>query len=251
MMKKITFLLILLTVSLGYSQELLNNGDFQTGDGTAWSGNAVNVVETGPGSGEYVNQAEVATAGQPWDVNVSQILALTQGVTYTFSFDAYTDSATGTRPITVGIGEAPGGANGANVVIANLTDALTTYTYDLVANYGNAGTVSDRVIFDIGAATGFVFLDNVSLQVQVLGVNDFEKISFRVFPNPSKSSWKVKTENVNMSSIQVFDVLGKNVLSLSPNTSETVINGSNLKSGLYFAQIKTETGINSIKLVKN
>ncbi len=54
-----------------------------------------------------------------------------------------------------------------------------------------------------------------------------------------------------MSSIQVFDILGKKVLSLSPNTNEAVIDGSSLKAGLYFAQIKTATGINSIKLIKN
>ena len=49
----------------------------------------------------------------------------------------------------------------------------------------------------------------------------------------------------------MFDILGKNVLSLAPNASEVNVDGSTLKSGLYFAQVKTETGINSIKLIKN
>jgi hypothetical protein len=53
-----------------------------------------------------------------------------------------------------------------------------------------------------------------------------------------------------MSSITVYDILGKNVLSLNPNASEASINGSSLKSGLYFAQIKTANGVSSIKLVK-
>jgi hypothetical protein len=51
--------------------------------------------------------------------------------------------------------------------------------------------------------------------------------------------------------INVFDILGKNVLSLAPNASEVNVDGSTLKSGLYFAQVKTEAGINSIKLIKN
>ena len=78
-----------------------------------------------------------------------------------------------------------------------------------------------------------------------------ELASFSAYPNPTQDSWTVRTENSNMSSIKVFDILGKTVLSLAPNASETVIDGSNLKSGLYYAQIKTESGINSIKLIKN
>jgi len=84
-----------------------------------------------------------------------------------------------------------------------------------------------------------------------LGTEDFAITSFKAYPNPTQDSWTVRTENSNMSSIKVFDILGKNVLSLAPNASETVIDGSTLKSGLYFAQIKTESGINSIKLIKN
>ena len=53
-----------------------------------------------------------------------------------------------------------------------------------------------------------------------------------------------------MSSIQVFDILGKNVLSLSPNANEVIIDGSGLTKGLYFTQIKTSNGIDSIKLIK-
>ena len=53
-----------------------------------------------------------------------------------------------------------------------------------------------------------------------------------------------------MTAINLFDIQGKNVLSLSPNTSKTVIDGSSLKAGLYFAQIMTVSGIQSIKLIK-
>ena len=101
--------------------------------------------------------------------------------------------------------------------------------------------------------TTIAYFDNMYFSVNqgTLGIADVAKAAFKVYPNPSQNSWKVRIENVNMSSIKVFDILGKNVLSLSPNTSETVIDGSSLKSGLYFAQIKTAKGINSVKLIKN
>ncbi|WP_298492652.1 glycosyl hydrolase [uncultured Algibacter sp.] len=85
-----------------------------------------------------------------------------------------------------------------------------------------------------------------------LSVNDINwKNNVQIFPNPTQDSWVIKTNSINIQTIKVFDVFGKNVLSISPNKSETKIDGYNLNSGLYFAQIKTESGIKSIKLIKN
>lgn len=84
-----------------------------------------------------------------------------------------------------------------------------------------------------------------------LGINDFEFELYKVYPNPTRISWKVKTENTPMISIQLFDILGKNVLSLFPNSNETTIDASILKTGIYFLRIKTIIGVNTLKLVKN
>ena len=47
-MKKITiFFTFLLTSICGFAQELLENGDFETGDSSGWIGNAANVVTEG------------------------------------------------------------------------------------------------------------------------------------------------------------------------------------------------------------
>ncbi len=91
---------------------------------------------------------------------------------------------------------------------------------------------------------------SILVQNTTLSTNNFEIAGLSVYPNPSQNSWTVKTQNIKMETISVFDVLGKNVLSLTPNATETSINGSSLKSGLYFAQIKTANGVSSIKLVK-
>jgi len=83
-----------------------------------------------------------------------------------------------------------------------------------------------------------------------LSTEDLEIAGLNVYPNPTKDSWTVKTKNIKMSSIEVFDILGKQVLSLKPETTETTINASQLKSGLYFAKISTDNGSSSLKLVK-
>ena len=123
-------------------------------------------------------------------------------------------------------------------------------TWGALANPA-ARTALRNFILDATGGNDY-YLDNIyfSKTAFVLGTEDFAKIAFKVYPNPTENNWTVRTENLNMSSIKVFDVLGKQVLSFSPNTTETIIDGSSLKAGLYFAQIKTETGTNSIKLVR-
>ncbi|WP_411766678.1 T9SS type A sorting domain-containing protein [Winogradskyella sp. A3E31] len=166
-MKKITFLSFLLIAAFSFSQELVTNGDFETGVATPWYGNAANVVDDG--GGNFVNEANVTAAGTPFSVNLSQEIVLTSGLTYELTFDAYTDATTGTRGMVVGLGQtaAPFTAITENPV---LTDTPQTFTYTITINYGDG--VPDRVIFDMGAETGFVFIDNVSVQETVDLCND-------------------------------------------------------------------------------
>ena len=124
---------------------------------------------------------------------------------------------------------------------------------------GNPGYARDdiqqvivQVAGDEGSLVGPFYVDNLYFHNNmVLSAEDFNKASFKVFPNPTQDSWTVNAQNAEIETIKLYDILGKNVLSLSPNESETVIDGSSLKSGLYFAQIKTATGISSMKLIKN
>jgi hypothetical protein len=84
-----------------------------------------------------------------------------------------------------------------------------------------------------------------------LGLEDFQTSSFKTFPNPTQNSWTVKTKNQEISSIQIFNILGKNVMSLAPNADEVKIDASSLTKGLYFATITTNMGRSTKKLIKN
>ena len=157
-MKKITFLLLLMISSFGFAQNLVVNGGFQTGTAAPWYNNAANVVDLG--GGNFVNQANVEGVGDPWDVNLSQDVLLDNGKTYNFTFDAFTDLITGSRTITAGLGQTADPYSSLTYT-TTLTDTPQTFTYQITINYGNA--VPDRVIFDLGAALGYVFIDNVSV----------------------------------------------------------------------------------------
>jgi len=96
-----------------------------------------------------------------------------------------------------------------------------------------------------------IYVDNIYFYKGVaLGINDVETLSFKAFPNPSNSSWTIKTNDMDITSIKVFDLQGKTVFSSTPNTNTTLIDGANLKGGLYFAQIKTVSGVKIMKLIK-
>ncbi len=100
---------------------------------------------------------------------------------------------------------------------------------------------------------GNLFFDNIYFSVNegtTLGTDDFSKTSFRTYPNPTQDSWTIETQNVRIASITVYDVLGKSVMAIQPNEDKAVIDGSSLKSGLYFAKVETAEGVSSVKLIK-
>ncbi|MEQ8525321.1 T9SS type A sorting domain-containing protein [Gracilimonas sp.] len=135
--------------------ELLTNGDFESGR-APWTDTAGEIRTEGGNSYFF---ADVQSAGQPFDVNLSQVVEIIQGGTYTLSFDAST--ATGqTRTMIAGIGLNEGPFTSATETV-ELTGETQTFTY--VLSSAGFGSANSRVLFDMGAATGIVVIDNVSL----------------------------------------------------------------------------------------
>ncbi len=83
-----------------------------------------------------------------------------------------------------------------------------------------------------------------------LSVDQFEASNFNVFPNPTVDKWTVSS-NTNIRTITVFDVLGKQVLMIQPNSQRVQISATNLNSGLYIAKIESDSGTKTMKLIKN
>jgi uncharacterized repeat protein (TIGR01451 family) len=86
--------------------------------------------------------------------------------------------------------------------------------------------------------------------VQALGRPAFEDALFTMYPNPAGDHVTVSLSqnSGNISTIAVYDTLGKAILNYpaTSSTSET-IDISAISSGLYFVEITTNTNIKSIK----
>jgi hypothetical protein len=96
------------------------------------------------------------------------------------------------------------------------------------------------------------YVDNIMAAIgNSLGIDDFKSSVFKAYPNPTKDNWTIKTANENITSIQVYDVLGKQVYASKPNSNEVIVSSDKLSNGLYFAKIKTINGESNLRLVKN
>lgn len=82
-----------------------------------------------------------------------------------------------------------------------------------------------------------------------LAVNKFDKVSLNAYPNPTKTSWNI-TSNDDITSVQVYDMLGKSVYAKTTTSKELSINAAELSKGMYFAKVSTANGTSTVKLVK-
>ncbi|WP_397363054.1 T9SS type A sorting domain-containing protein [Olleya sp. R77988] len=96
---------------------------------------------------------------------------------------------------------------------------------------------------------GTVYVDNIILTQNPLSVDGFQANTFNVYPNPTTNNWNVNASQI-VNTVEVFDVLGKSVFKKEVNASTFLIDSANLKTGLYFVKFTSNTGINTIKLVK-
>jgi hypothetical protein len=83
-----------------------------------------------------------------------------------------------------------------------------------------------------------------------LAVNDFNAKSFSAYPNPTRNSWNIVSGNDDITSVQVFDMLGKSVYGKSASSKEVNVNAATLSKGVYFAKVSTAKGTSTVKLVK-
>ena len=82
-----------------------------------------------------------------------------------------------------------------------------------------------------------------------LGVNDILATQITCYPNPVQNILNINnTSSSPITSIEVYDLLGKLVLLEKSNTNQ--LNVSHLKSGIFFIKIETKQGVLTKKLVK-
>ena len=121
-------------------------------------------------------------------------------------------------------------------------------------------TKSSLVIGDSFSNSASIFFDynlpiitnTATTVVQVLGTSKFDtNSSISIYPNPASDSLQINNpENLNIVSVQIFNLLGQ-VLSTSSNSfNGNSIDISRLSAGNYLAVFATDEGKTAVKFIK-
>jgi len=94
-----------------------------------------------------------------------------------------------------------------------------------------------------------LYIDNVVFGFPIIANDDFSAANFSVYPNPVEDVLKIRS-NSSIDSIQIYDVLGKLVLSTYPNTIAPTIDMSALNVGTYFVNVTIGNASKTIKIIK-
>jgi len=142
----------------------------------------------------------------------------------------------------IAFGEAQGEMNGNLMDVhgagAQRSDPKTGLQNDYPQFFGPQGDVQYvfnyiRCVRDVPSSTDIKESNNV----------DFH---FNVYPNPARNRLTISSD-VEMNTISIYNAIGERVINVSPNQKLSLINTSNLSTGIYFVNIKTSVGRNTFK----
>jgi len=75
--------------------------------------------------------------------------------------------------------------------------------------------------------------------------------SVRIYPNPSAGLFNINLSvSETIRSIEVYDLLGKRVMEVYPNTAQVVLDMSSLTNGIYTVKIKSDESNQSVRVQK-
>ncbi|MBU8881887.1 choice-of-anchor J domain-containing protein [Kaistella sp. DKR-2] len=143
------------------------------------------------------------------------------------------------------------------IVNSNGTDAVQAVQSLAVPSDATLGNTRMRVkkIFgttnyvDPCAGAAFGQVEDYTITVGALGVNDQAKNAVKLYPNPVVDVLNIESPE-KVKSITVFDATGKSVSTHVLNASKSQVNLSKLASGVYVVNIETDKGVQSVKMIK-
>ncbi|WP_177762458.1 fibronectin type III domain-containing protein [Flavobacterium sp. I3-2] len=122
--------------------------------------------------------------------------------------------------------------NGVNPLVANMPLANGQIYYAVIIGANGCPSLPFAVRVD-------VYLSN----------DQFDKNELKYFPNPVDDVLTISYSDV-ITQIEVFDLLGKRVQTLQTNENEVKVDLSNLPSGTYIIQLKTDSKQQFVKIIK-
>ncbi|WP_033961602.1 T9SS type A sorting domain-containing protein [Psychroserpens jangbogonensis] len=91
----------------------------------------------------------------------------------------------------------------------------------------------------------------ITMQSLTLSQDDFQINDFEISPNPASNNFTISLPNFSENvTVNVYDVLGKEVYNGKLNSMSSTINVSQWNSGIYLVRVSTEEATHTKRLVK-
>lgn len=97
--------------------------------------------------------------------------------------------------------------------------------------------LEDQTSGDTLLSVSYKFFEDMSLSNEIVTPST----QTLVFPNPAASYFRVKSDEI-ISSVQLYDILGKQVLESKVQSKDVTLNISHLNRGMYIVRIRGEKG---------
>jgi hypothetical protein len=127
------------------------------------------------------------------------------------------------------------------------SDVWQTRTEDLAAYDGQTVYIAFR---NTSTDKFLLLVDNVSVAVNNLSIDEFAQDSFRHFYNKDSNILELQSSNAVLDQLELFNILGQSVLNTSLSKTTETVNLSKLKDGIYLARVRIENQTQTFKIVK-
>ena len=129
----------------------------------------------------------------------------------------------------------------------------TTGGTDLFSTVSLTGQTPGAILYisvwrySLGTGTDGTF--KISAYDSSLGNNSFDAANFSYYPNPIKNTLNL-SYNQEISSVEVFNILGQKIISNSIKSNNAQIDMSNLTKGAYMVKVISNDQVKTIKVIK-
>ena len=238
--------------------------DFE-GSSTDWTGDGSTVSVSGNG------ELEIIGNGGAWDnaqVTFTTPVDLSDDDNNTLSFTIQSTTAAAGEVHQHGVSfqDTAGGIGGsyeanfqttgtevANIELDFVAGLGTSAKFVIFTDVGDLGAIKATPnvngLADAGKKSGTYIVDNITLGATVLNVKNNSVLDFSMYPNPTSNMLNISAKEI-IQYTHIFNVLGKNVMSVNVNDTKASIDVSNLDTGIYLVKYIVNGTIGTAKFVK-
>lgn len=115
-----------------------------------------------------------------------------------------------------------------------------------------ANSLARNDVAEIGITTAnvdYVWYDNIYLHKNTLATTSFKDSNVKLFPNPANTNFTIEA-NAAIEKVGVFNLLGQEVISQTPNSKSVNVSISDLQVGVYVVKTTIDGKVAATRIIK-